>query len=293
MNSARHKHVVGFSGGADSQATALWVRRMFPPEDVILLNSNAGGNEHPATEEFIAEYSRAVFPVITVKALVKDLGTRGTKEGACRDRRREFSDEDEMTFDILSYIKGWFPSRKAQFCTEHLKLAPQARWCEENLTAKGVTFSRYAGVRRDESQARASCPEHKYDHYFQCMVYYPIVDWNKEQVFAYLKDAGEKFNPLYMMGFHRVGCAPCINSGKEDILLWATRFPAMIDKVRQWEKRVGRTFFAPCVPGMEINFVDDVVRWAKTARGGRQFSLPFVQEEVNSGQCMSKYGLCE
>ena len=41
------KHVVGFSGGIDSQACARWVLNRYPAEDVILLNSDAGGNEHP------------------------------------------------------------------------------------------------------------------------------------------------------------------------------------------------------------------------------------------------------
>lgn len=32
------KHIVGFSGGVDSQATAGWVLEQCPPEDVILCN---------------------------------------------------------------------------------------------------------------------------------------------------------------------------------------------------------------------------------------------------------------
>lgn len=287
------KHVVGFSGGADSQAVALLVRKQFPPEDVILLNSNAGGNEHPITEAFIREYSETVFPVTTVTALVCDMGTRGTKEGATRDRRQEFSDTDELTFDRLAYIKGRFPSRKAQFCTEHLKLAPQARWCEENLTANGIPFERYVGVRCDESELRKMTPASRWDEYFKCTVHFPIRCWHKLEVFAFLKKHGEAFNPLYMLGFGRVGCAPCINSGKDDIREWANRFPEMIDKVREWEKRVGRTFFAPCVPGMAINFVDDVVAWSKTARGGRMLELPFAEAEAEAETCSSKYGLCE
>lgn len=47
------KHVVGFSGGIDSQACAGWVLDHFPHEDVILMNSDAGGNEHPLTTEHI------------------------------------------------------------------------------------------------------------------------------------------------------------------------------------------------------------------------------------------------
>ena len=64
----------------------------------------------------------------------------------------------------------------------------------------------------------------------------------------------------------------------------------MIDKLREWEKRNGRTFFAPCVPGLEINWIDQVVEWAKTTRGGKQQGLHVLQP-VES--CSSKYGLCE
>ena len=86
---------------------------------------------------------------------------------------------------------------------------------------------------------------------------------------------------------------PYINSGKDDIRNWSARFPEMIDKIREWETYVGRTFFAPCVPGMEINFVDDVVAWSKTYRGGRQPLLQFEEMEALAGGCSSKYGLCE
>ncbi len=270
------KHVVGFSGGIDSQACSHVVRRKYPIEDVILLNSQAGRNEHPMTVAFTRWYSENIHPVIETIPRVKDMGTRGTKEGRCRDRRQEFYDDDEMTFAMLAYIKGRFPSRKAQFCTEHLKLAPQMRWCEENLTAQGIEYERYVGVRCDES-----------------VVNYPIRCWTKLECFAVLKHAGEEINPLYKLGFGRVGCAPCINSGKDDIREWAARFPEMIDKVRDWEKFVGRTFFAPCVPGMEINFVDDVVAWSKTYRGGKQPLFAFVENEAADNVCASKYGLCE
>ena len=64
----------------------------------------------------------------------------------------------------------------------------------------------------------------------------------------------------------------------------------MIDKVRTWEQHVGRTFFAPCVPGMAINWIDDVVAWAKTDHGGRQNNLFRI---LPPPACESSYGLCE
>lgn len=286
-------HIVGFSGGIDSQACALWVRERFPRESIILLNSDAGGNEHPVTESFIELYSSTVFPVTVVRAEIRDMGTSGTMPGRIRDRRQEFKEDDLLTFDRLAYLENRFPSRKAQFCTKYLKLAPQKRWITENLANHGHDWVRYAGVRRDESLSRRNRPDVEWDDYYDCELHLPVASWTKKQCFDYCLQAGEPINPLYTMGFGRVGCAPCINSSKQDIRNWVTRFPEMIDKVREWEKFVGRTFFPPCVPGMEINFVDDVVAWAKTARGGRQFELPMLDSEVQPEVCSSKYGLCE
>lgn len=287
------KRIVGFSGGIDSQACAGWVLDRFPKEDVILLNSQAGGNEHPLTVEHVEWYSKNVHPVIEVVPLIKDLGNRGTMPGKTRDRRREYGDEEEMDFGDLAYIKGRFPSRKAQFCTEHLKLAPQLRWLAENLD--GLEYERYTGVRRDESEKRKSTPDSCWDSYFDCEVFHPLAAWTKEDCFTFIKARGERFNHLYTMGFSRVGCAPCVNSGKDDIRGWAIRFPEMIDKVRAWEKQNGRTFFPPTVPGKEINWVDECVEWAKTSHGGKQYSLAVLWEEAEAetGSCSSKYGLCE
>lgn len=286
------KHIVGFSGGIDSQACLNFVRKKFGDDNVIAVNSDVGGHEHPITTAFVKEYSEKVFPITIVTPLVKDLGGRGTRPGAIKDRRDEFSDDDTLTFDRLAYIKGVFPRRKMQFCTEHLKLRPMLRWQQENLVDKGIEFERYAGVRCDESNKRKGTPDREWDDLFKCWLNYPIRCWTKDECFAVVKHDGEPINPLYKMGFARVGCAPCINSGKEDIRQWAARSPDMIDKVREWEKKLGLTFFAPIRPGV-LNWVDDVVAWSKTVYGGKQYALPIVEIEASNQMCQSKYGLCE
>lgn len=289
------KHVLGFSGGIDSQACAGWLLDRFAKEDVVLINSQAGRNEHPITVDFVAAYSATVHPVIEVIPLVKDLLGRGTREGTGAKERRDAlgGDDEELTFPGLAFVKGRFPSRKAQFCTQHLKLEPLLRFVNEHYLSQGIDIIRYAGVRADESQARKDLPERQWDDYFDCELVRPLLRWTKKECFDFVVARGEEYNPLYKMGFGRVGCAPCINAGKDDIRLWACRFPAMIDKVRAWEKEVGRTFFPPCVPGMRINFIDEVVQWSKTTHGGKQMALPFVEAEAEAHSCSSKYGLCE
>jgi 3'-phosphoadenosine 5'-phosphosulfate sulfotransferase (PAPS reductase)/FAD synthetase len=290
------KHVVGFSGGADSQACALWVRERFPAEDIILLNCDPGGNESVITEAFIRHYSETIFPVTTIRPIVADMN--GKEPGAVA--RLGLSPSDPLTFDLLAKIKGRFPASAAQFCTTHLKLFPKARWIRENkdgLLAGG--FENYIGVRRDESNDRAAVPDREIDDVCTwamdrpVWLNRPIAGWAKDEVFSYLKAHGEDTNPLYKMGFSRVGCFPCINNKKEEIRLLAARAPEAIEKLRRWEASTGKTFFSTIMPGGRYGFIDEVVEWARTTHGGKQYSLPLLEADVESGMCMSKYGLCE
>lgn len=270
-------HIVGFSGGIDSQACARWVLNRYPVEDVILLNSDAGGNEHPLTEEFVAEYSSNIHPVLVTKAKISDLWKT---EGFAASKGL---DGDELLdFPRLMELKGP-PLRTRRTCTEFLKLAPQRRWMRETLPSGD--YCRYSGTRREESEARKFTPFQAWDDYFDCEIFCPIADWTKQMCFDYVKQYHEPINPLYSIGFERVGCAPCILSGKEDIRLWADRFPEMIDKIRDWEKRTRYAFFQK--HGM---MVDEVVAWSKTDHGGRQFN---ILKTLERPACESKYGLCE
>jgi len=288
------KHIVGFSGGIDSQACARWVLNRFPAEDVILLNSNAGGNEHPLTEAFVKEYSEKVHPVIRVFAKAEDVERP-------YDRRRieeKIGTEAELTFDDMAASIGIFPNNRNQFCTTYLKLAPQRRW--HRLNTPDGDFERYTGVRRDESRRRAGTPWREWDDYFDCYVNNPLADWTKQMAFDNVRQFNEPINPLYSLGFSRVGCAPCVNANKEDIEQWAERFPEVIDKVRAWEKKVGRTFFVPLIPNItpreingklqKFNWIDEVVEWSRTDRGGRQFN---ILKGLERPACESKFGLCE
>jgi 3'-phosphoadenosine 5'-phosphosulfate sulfotransferase (PAPS reductase)/FAD synthetase len=278
------KHIVGVSGGIDSQAALRWVRNHYGDENVIALNSNAGGNEHPITDTFVADYSANVFPVTVVSAIVGDIDRPGPIQKAAE---MGLSLDTTLTFDLLATLKGFFPSSRFQFCTEFLKLAPQRRWMKANVTDD---YERYSGVRREESERRKNTPFRCWDSYFDCYLNCPIADWTKQMCFDYVKQYGEPVNPLYSLGFDHVGCAPCVNSDKEDIHRWSIRAPEMIDKVERWEESTGLCFFRSNFPGKTNGRVREVVEWAATDYGGRQFN---ILTTIQPATCESKYGLCE
>lgn len=288
---SRTKHIVGFSGGIDSQATLRWVRNRFGDENAIALNSQAGRWEHDLTASFVRSYSKSVFPITEVVPLVKDIWiTDGWAE-----KEHGLAGDQELTMELLVEIKKRSPSRTAKFCTEILKLRPQRRWTTENFQVGGQyeewDYVRYTGVRRQESKSRENTPFVFHDKFFDCDVHCPLADWTKQMCFDYVRYHDEPVNPLYSLGFERVGCMPCIEAGKEEIARIADRFPESIDKVRALEEKTGKTFFAPKVPGLHTNTIDQCVAWSRTMRGNVDpgpFAI-IVQREA----CESKYGLCE
>ena len=113
--------------------------------------------------------------------------------------------------------------------------------------------------------------------------------------------AGLKPNPLYSLGCDRVGCLPCINAGKDEILNISKRWPEHIDRIAEWErivssvsKRSNATFFPSPGDNETANArgnVWKVVEWSKTQRGGKTFDMFRVHDEPEA--CSSSFGLCE
>jgi len=94
----------------------------------------------------------------------------------------------------------------------------------------------------------------------------------------------------------RVGCMPCIHCRKDELLSISHRFPEVIDEVDDMEQLVKRaskrgnsTFFA--IADNKGAGIHQVVEWAKTSRGGKQYDMFRVQD--NMPACSSIYGLCE
>lgn len=210
----------------------------------------------------------------------------------------------------LCMLKGRFPSRTAQFCTERLKLEPINAITHPILEAGGNIVS-WIGEMAEESPRRAAKLQMQRIRWpgegGSLFLYRPIQKWTKADNFALAKRHGVLPNPLYQMGFGRVGCLLCINCGKQEIAQADQRFPEVIDRIREWEKIVAlvsrrgeATFFpAPMIPGNENTRarIDEAVKWAKTTRGGKQFDLlqrlSRDRADEEGAMCESAYGLCE
>ena len=311
--------VVSTSGGKDSTATLLCAIEQLDKSQIFPAFADTG-NEHPMTYEYVKYLgSRLGLEIKTVRAdfstwwwerrdYVRDKWPlpspkKGWPAGVPADIIARVLKVFEKgptgnPFLDLCIIKGRFPSRKAQFCTDELKKQPLNKYINELVIEHKVVES-WQGVRADESANRAKLPERERDgELFE--IYRPILRWNVAKVFEMHRKHDVEPNPLYKLGMSRVGCMPCINVAKDELFAISQRFPEHIDRIAEWEAVVsdaskrGLSTFIPSPEDRgdgKVHSIHDRVTWSKTARGGVNLDLFKAMDEPKS--CASRYGLCE
>lgn len=227
-----------------------------------------------------------------------------------------------ITIDVVSgggmaeraRTRAGFPRRLGRWCTEELKIKPMRAYHDAlGVECKVETLSA-VGVRGAESAARAKMPVFENWDDWGGYVWRPLIDWKIEDVLAIHHRHGVPVNPLYRQGHDRVGCFPCIFSGKEEMRLIADSRPEVIERIRALEREFtelraqrnedspgrykqaeaaffeGRNDDGPwSVKKIGALTIDHVVEWSRTDRGGKQ--LPMFAPAPRGG-CM-KWGLCE
>lgn len=269
--------IISVSGGKDSTALYCWAIKQWGKDGFSAVFADTG-HEHPVTYNYIRNLPEmADGPVIQwVKAdFIDKIEAKGKLASG------------NPFLDMMLW-KGRAPSTKAQFCTEHLKLKPIREWLASIRGDNEIEM--YIGIRAAESERRSKQPEREFSEFYDGYINRPLLRWTEKQVFKFLNDCGVLPNPLYALGYSRVGCFPCIHANKREL----RRLPDWAwDKLAAWEKRVGRTWFPPgIVPGIHIPTIQNVRDWCKTDHGGRQWNL-FAEDAKDVPSCMSTWGICE
>ena len=302
-------NIVSVSGGKDSTALLLLaIERQ--PDNLQAVFADTG-NEHQITYDYVQYLNDNVFPIRTVKAdftrqiagkkeyVLTKWAEKGVPSEAIERAAAALVPTGNPFLDLCVW-KGRFPSPKAAFCSQELKRNPIIEQVQMPLLDGGNTVISWQGVRRDESLKRRHLPEID-DIGGGLFNYRPILDWTAQDCFDMHKRHGIKHNPLYEMGMGRVGCMPCINCRKDELLEISKRFPEAIDRIEQWEiavglasKRQASTFFPAPSDDSELSATQTIrvfVEWSKTKRGGKQYD--FLRMQDDGPLCTSIYGLCE
>lgn len=281
---------VGISGGKDSSAALIYMlKESGVPKNYIIASFCDTDNEVRETYDHVRYLEDALQHEI--KWLKPELG-----------------------FYDLAVKKGRFPSPRARFCTQELKMKPSKEYIDSLLRA-GHDVVAVSGVRADESEERRTRPEwqHWMDSYFGVWTWNPLIRWTIEDIFLLHKRHEIKLNPLYAKGAKRVGCFPCIMSQKSEIRNIANNWPERIDFLREREifpnGRFSSFFARDKTPlayrskeitaksgeVMKVPTVDDVVAWSrskdrKSSNGQRVMDFWF--EDAQDGS-LCTIGVCE
>ena len=220
---------VAISGGKDSTATLLLAVEKFGKDNVVGIFTDTGF-EHSLTYKYL-KYLESTLKIKIIKI-----------------KSKKWKD-----LPTLIKAKKRFPSIVYRFCTSHLKQIPMAEFLCNRKEIKELWF----GIRTEESRNRKKkyqniSPKDTWNYrdwikvscgdvrknireklvHISCR--FPILSWTEKEVFDYLEQKKIKPNPLYLRGFKRVGCFPCIlarlkelelcwqdKEGKRNILLLA------------------------------------------------------------------------
>lgn len=246
---------LGVSGGKDSTAALLWlIYESGLPLDRVDVTFCDTGNEDSLTYGYLRMLDRDVYSIKTISP--------------------------GLDFWQLALKKQRFPSRRARFCTQWLKVIPSMEYVIE-LKKRGRVLM-LNGVRKAEGHNgndRGTIGSFGFDDLLGCDVFRPIYDYSISDVWAIhqrylsldsvvslvqqdselsdphrdylvsrLRSHGIPRNPLYDMGASRVGCFPCINSSKAEVRAMAKFRPERVDFIASQENLVGSrgiaTFFA-------------------------------------------------
>ena len=298
MRDGRLHVVVSVSGGKDSAATALHLRELGIPHRRVFADT---GWEAVETYRYLDELERRLGPIERVRAEID-----------VQPERMEHVERIESILGVSPSAMvrrcirhATLPSRRIRWCTSDLKVAPLRKY-HQSLMADGRLVVSTVGVRADESAKRASLGEWELGDAIDAIVWRPLIRWTTEDVIAIHHRHGLPPNPLYLRGMSRVGCWPCVNAckaeyaaiGRDDRRLRALRdLEQTINLLRGSDERgLGHAnwYMGHATPGSPIGLqptIDEVVEWASTDRGGRQFAMFSEETDARDG-CM-RWGLCE
>lgn len=206
--------VVSWSGGKDSAAASAVAQRAFPDERVPHVFADTT-IELPTTYEHMAEF-----------------------------RRRN----PATPFLVGTPVRGFFelareigpPSRVQKWCCTTHKAAPLTDVLR--AVGGGAQVLTVGGLRRSESQRRQEYPRIIEQGKIGVQVLLsPLADWSDFDVWAWTLSRDAAMNAAYRLGFDRVGCAFCPDSGAWSRMLGVAAFS---DYFRPWHELIAEVAMA-------------------------------------------------
>jgi 3'-phosphoadenosine 5'-phosphosulfate sulfotransferase (PAPS reductase)/FAD synthetase len=199
-------HVLGISGGKDSAALAVYMRRKYPELNIRYFFTDTG-KELPEVYDFLAK-------------LEGELG----KPIERLDPHRDFD------FWLREY-GNFLPSARTRWCTRQLKLLPFKKWVQGWLDNGDKVYS-YVAIRADEEHREGLVSQHD-----NLIVKLPFREDGIDKAGVYdLLDASGLGLPKYYEWRSRSGCTFCFFQQKIEWVRLRERHPAAFEEAKSYEK---------------------------------------------------------
>lgn len=191
---------VSYSGGKDSLATLLIVKKAVPEFDVMYIDT---GLEFPETTENVHQVAEQYALKLKI-AEAESFWAAAPKFGP--------------------------PSVEARWCCKVCKLGPITNLIETSYPGGCLSF---IGQRRYESEVRAKSQRVWQNPWVGNQTSAsPIQNWTALHIWLYLFREKAPYNPLYGQGFDRIGCWLCPSASLADYEYVKQQHPEMW---QQWE----------------------------------------------------------
>lgn len=335
------KVIVTFSGGKDSLASLLWAIAKYGKENIIVVFCDTKW-EHPLTYKYIIDIMDQLGMEIIILSSVKYDGFMDMvrKKKRFPSTKSRFCTEHLKSIPMIDWVLDQHKSHmivvqgiRADESTARSEMNKQCRYFKyyfepydsneikiakfEKKIADGgkLTIMQKEKYEKAQSRLAEGHNDEKYHTYrkkevfefcekYADDIWRPVFDKTGNEVLQIILDAGLKPNPLYYMGFGRVGCFPCINVTHAELWMIIEKEYWIIDKLIEYEAETGQSFFPPkYIPkkycsmettnkdGKLVKYpnINDVVRYIKmkNAQGD------LFEDENADRSCMSYYGICE
>ena len=229
--------VINHSGGKDSQAMLIVLRKLVPADQILVVHADLPGVEWEGTFAKVVETSEGL-PVVRVTAV--------------------------KTFEQMVLHRGFWPSPSYRQCTSDLKRGPIERGVRQHLKATGHSglVVNCMGLRADESCSRAKATPFKLNannsvagrEWYDWL---PIHDMTEAEVFSTIATAGQEVHWAYKAGMGRLSCVFCIMASGKDLNTAANLNPEMYAKFVALEQVIDQTFVMP-TKGKARRFLPEV-----------------------------------
>ena len=195
------RHICGISGGKDSSALAVYMRRRVPEMEYFFCDTGA---ELPETYEYLTRLE-----VILGKPVARLNASRGF----------------DHWFEVF---RGALPSPQMRWCTKNMKIKPIEEWIGDDQAVS------YVAIRSDESNRKGHISTKR-----NIETRFPFIEdgIDRSAVLRILEDAGIGL-PEYYEWRTRSGCYFCFYQRKAEWIGLADRHPELFDRAVAIERKV-------------------------------------------------------